>query len=92
MEDSHRAVMAVNTSTCLLVRTVVSVLFMFDMKPESMNRGELRSFSQATVMYTVAAANSAQHNAGQPIRPPSNKAMWPSTPETVAKNAIALLV
>jgi hypothetical protein len=45
------------------------VLFMFDRKPESMKRGEFRSFSQATVMYTVAAANNAQHSAGQPMWP-----------------------
>jgi hypothetical protein len=87
MEDSHRAVMAVDTSTCLLVRSVVSVLFMFDSKPESMNRGEVRSFSQATVMYTVAAANNAQHSAGQPMCPVED-AIWPSTPETAANSAI----
>jgi hypothetical protein len=68
-ELHHSAVMAVNTSSCLLVRTMVSVLFMFDRKPQSMNRGELRSFSQSTVMYTVAAANRAQHNAGTPCGP-----------------------
>jgi hypothetical protein len=87
MEDSHRAVMAVDTSTCLLVRSVVSVLFMFDSKPESMNRGEVRSFSQATIMYTIAAANNAQHSAGQPMRPVED-AIWPSTPDTVANERI----
>jgi hypothetical protein len=63
MEDPHRAVMAVNTSTCLLVRTVVSVLFMFDRKPESMNRGEFseETFWPSTLKAAAISAIASGH-------------------------------